>query len=159
MRITEDEYAEILNRSGVRGAESGEKAKSDTRGAQAARRRSKPQQREHQEQVKLFEMAEQGSSIYPELELLNGSLNGVRLTIGQATKAKKAGMKQGYPDINLPVQRKGYAGMFIELKVGYNKVSPEQKAWLKRLKDEGYYCEVCYSAVEAWDIIVEYLNG
>ncbi len=158
MRITEDEYTQILKRPGVRGAESGERAGSDTRGAQAARQRSKPQQREHQEQVKLFEMAEQGSSIYPELELLNGSLNGVRLTIGQATKAKKAGMKRGYPDIFLPVQRKGYAGMYVELKVKGGYLRPEQKAWLKRLKDEGYYCTICYSALEAWDEIVAYLD-
>lgn len=53
---------------------------------------------------------------YPELWLLNGSLNGVRLSIGQAVKAKRCGEKRGFPDIFLPVARKGFHGLAIELK-------------------------------------------
>ncbi len=158
MRVTDEEYAEILKRPGVRGPESKERAGSQISGAQRPKKRSQPQQCEHQEQVALFRMAEQASVKYPELDLLNGSLNGVRLTIGQATKAKKAGMKRGYPDIFLPVQRKGYAGLYIEMKVKGGYLRSEQKAWLKRLKDEGYYCTVCYSALEAWDEIMAYLD-
>lgn len=46
---------------------------------------------EHQEQCIIFEWAKIMSSQYPELKLLNASLNGVRLSIGQATKAKRSG--------------------------------------------------------------------
>jgi hypothetical protein len=75
---------------------------------------------------------------YPELNLLNGFLNGVKLNIGQAVKAKNAGMKRGYPDIFLPVPRNGYHGLFIELKRRYSgSVSPEQKAWISDLKQQG----------------------
>lgn len=159
MRVSEAEYAEILTRPGVREQHARKDIEVGKSSVQASKKRSQPQQREHQEQVALFRMAEQAVSKYPELDLLNGSLNGVRLTIGQATKAKKAGMKKGYPDIFLPVQRKGYAGLYIELKVKGGYVRPEQKAWLKRLKEEGYYCTVCYTALEAWDEIVQYLEG
>ena len=124
--------------------------------------RSKPQrqqgQPEHEEQASLFRMAERASCAYPELELLNGSLNGVRLTIGQAVKAKRSGMKKGYPDIQLPVARRGYHGMYIEMKHGRNRPEREQKAWLKRLKDEGHYVTVAYSALEAWDELMWYLG-
>lgn len=84
---------------------------------------------EHQEQAALFEWAELQAKAIPELWLLNGSLNGVRLTIGQAVKAKKAGMKKGFPDINLPVKRGEYGALYIELKTLKPKgtVKPEQK--------------------------------
>jgi len=117
-----------------------------------------PGQPEFQEQAALFRMAAKAACAYPELDLLNGSLNGVRLTIGQARKAKTAGMKKGYPDVQLPVARRGYHGMYIEMKQGRNRPDREQKAWLKRLKDEGHYVTVAYSALEAWDELMWYLG-
>lgn len=152
MRVSEEEYKQLLKRSGVKGEYPGPASK-------GVRQRAKPNDKEHREQVALFRMAEQGKVKYPELDLLNGSLNGVWLTKAQAGKAKGAGMRAGYPDIFLPVCRRGYAGLFIEMKVKGGRVRPEQKAWLRRLKGEGYYCTVCYSALEAWDEIVAYLEG
>lgn len=127
-------------------------------GFHMATNKSQPQQLEHQEQVKLFEMAEQAKAAYPELELLNGSLNGVRLTIGQAKKAKRAGMRRGYPDVFLPAPRGGYAGLYIEMKTKDGRIRPEQQKWLVRLEQQDYCCKVCYSAVEAWDVIIDYLH-
>lgn len=46
---------------------------------------------EHDEQTAVFQWAMIKSNRYPELELLQGSLNGVRLPVGLAVKAKKAG--------------------------------------------------------------------
>ncbi len=114
---------------------------------------------EHKAQAQLIKMADKASVKYPELALLNGSLNGVRLTIGQAKKAKASGMRRGYPDLFLPVGRKGYFGLFIELKVGKNRTTPDQKGWLKALKEQGYYCSVCYGTLEAWDEIINYLEN
>ena len=44
---------------------------------------------EHRQQCHIFQFAEIMQVQYPELRLLSGSLNGVRLTIGQAIKAKR----------------------------------------------------------------------
>lgn len=121
--------------------------------------RGTPSQREHKEQAALFSMAARAAVKYPELELLNGSLNGVRLTIGQAVKAKKSGMKKGYPDIFLPVPRREWHGLYIEMKAQGGRAQPEQKEWMRRLTEQGYYCTVCWSAVEAWDEIVAYLEN
>ncbi len=118
-----------------------------------------PEPSEYAAQCAIFRFAELMSKQYPELELLVGSLNGVRLTIGQAVKAKKAGMKRGYPDIRLDVARGGYHGLRIELKRQKGGVvSPEQKEWLKRLTEEGCYAVVCYGEDEAKDVLMRYIT-
>lgn len=99
-------------------------------------------------------------SQYPGLDLLEGSMNGVKLTAAQAGKAKAAGMLKGAHDITLPVARGSYIGLSIELKAGKNKPSPEQIAYGNRLKREGW--EVLY-IWDDWslvkDEIIFYLSG
>lgn len=75
---------------------------------------------------------------HPGIELLEGSMNGVTLTIAQAGKAKAAGMLKGAHDITLPVARGGYIGLSIELKAGKNKPSPEQVEYGIRLTAQGW---------------------
>ena len=58
---------------------------------------------EYEEQAAIFRLAQLYIHKYPSLRWLNGSLNGVRLTIGNAMKCKRIGMKKGFPDLNLPV--------------------------------------------------------
>ena len=116
---------------------------------------------EHQHQCEIFRWSLFKSNLkkWPELLLLNGSLNGVRLKIGQAVKAKKAGMKAGFPDINLPVARCGYHQLYIELKVGKNKMSEDQLWWKKQLEKQGNYHACCWGAEEAVEVIKKYLKG
>ena len=45
---------------------------------------------EHDQQCSIFRWADLMLWKFPELKWLRGSMNGVRLTIGQAVKAKKA---------------------------------------------------------------------
>ena len=114
---------------------------------------------EYEEQCSIFEWAAIKKIERPELRLLNSSLNGVRLSIGAAKKAKRAGMKAGFPDIFLPVARGEHYGLFIELKrVGGPKPKPEQEQWLKWLSAEGYDCYCCKGAEAAIRIILGYLN-
>ena len=115
---------------------------------------------EYAEQAALFQRAQLYARQYPELRWLNSSLNGVKLTIGQAVKAKKAGMRAGYPDIFLPVKRGLYSGLFIELKrVRGGKVEPEQLEWRAFLISQGYEHFICRGADEAWKVILGYLKG
>lgn len=114
--------------------------------------------KEEQEQIIIFEWASMMSSKYPELEYLNASLNGLRLTIGQAVKAKRLGMKKGFPDINLPVLRRGKTSLYIELKVDKNKPSTEQIKWNKFLNDHGHLAVFCWGSVEAIEVIKNYLD-
>lgn len=123
---------------------------------------------EADDQAALFRWAEHFKAKYPELEFLNGSLNGVPLSLVQAGKAKAAGMKKGFPDINLPVARGGYHGLFIELKIKpyrnhknkmvYPTTSKEQKHWLFWLTQHGYRAVVCKGFDAAVEEILAYLQ-
>ena len=119
-----------------------------------------PEPSEYFHQVHIFQFAEIMQVQYPELRLLNGSLNGVRLSIGQAVKAKRAGMKAGFPDIFLPVARSPYNGLFIELKKkSGSPITKEQKAWIEDLVKQGYCAMVCRGADMVKAILIQYLRG
>ena len=123
---------------------------------------------EADDQAAIFRWAEFHRRYHPELALLNGSLNGVRLTIGQAVKARKQGMKRGFPDIFLPVPKGGYHGLFIELKVEpyrnhknkmvYPKISKEQRWWIEELTKQRYKAVVCKGYDAAINEIDSYLT-
>lgn len=113
---------------------------------------------EADEQVAIFEWADWNKYRVPELELLYHVPNGGKRDIKTAIKLKQEGVKAGVPDIVLPVSRGGYHGLYIELKVGKNKPTKEQKEWLESLKQEGYYTTWCIGSQEAIKVIEEYLQ-
>lgn len=115
---------------------------------------------EYAEQCSIFRRAQLHIREWPELRFLNGSLNGVRLTIGQAVKCKNVGMKKGYPDLFLPIKRRNYSGLFIELKrIEGGWADPDQRLWATMLTSQGYRHEFCKGADAAWAVIVNYLSG
>ena len=58
----------------------------------------------------------------------------------------------------MPVARGGYHGLFLELKHGRNKTTPEQSYWLERLERQGYRADVVYEFEGARAAIIEYLD-
>jgi hypothetical protein len=114
---------------------------------------------EYAEQVHLFLWAEYNRKKYPCLNYLHASLNGVKLTIGQAVKAKRGGMKKGVPDIHLPFNNGTHTSLYIEMKVDKNKPTTEQMAWLNWLEKQGAKCAVCYCAGDAIRTILDYIGG
>lgn len=116
------------------------------------------QESELNHQILLFNWANVHSPKYPELSLLNASLNGVRLTMREALKAKASGMKKGYPDVFLPIAKQGRNGLFIEMKVGKNKCTIDQLRWHTKLQDQDYQVNVCYGFEDAKQTIINYLN-
>lgn len=123
---------------------------------------------EHSEQAQIIDWAQRVKPLYPELGLLFAIPNGAKLPYmkdhrgrrysPQAKKLKAEGLRSGVPDLFLPVARMGYHGMFIELKVGRNRPSDEQVAYLDALAEQGYYAAVCWGAVEAIGAICAYLG-
>ncbi|HUV85403.1 MAG TPA: VRR-NUC domain-containing protein [Methanosarcinales archaeon] len=114
---------------------------------------------EYEEQAAIFRLAQLYIHKYPSLRWLNGSLNGVRLTIGNAMKCKRIGMKKGFPDLNLPVRCGKYPGLYIELKrIKGSSIQPEQREWREFLLSQGYQHHFCKGSDEAWAAIVEYLE-
>lgn len=124
-----------------------------------ARGRADP---EFQMQAALFKWARNPAVLrqHPELTLLEGSLNGVKLSKAQAGKAKAAGMLRGAHDVTLPIARGGFIGLSVELKAGRNRPTDEQIEYGTRLTAEGW--KVCYcwdDWIKVRDIIIDYLEA
>jgi hypothetical protein len=68
-------------------------------------------------------------------------------------KLKRMGVKAGVSDIFVAVPKNGKGGLWIELKVGKNKPSPAQTAFLERKRERGYEA-VCVWGWEAAKVIL-----
>jgi len=117
----------------------------------------KMKQLEYLNQCAVFDWALRSQAKYPHLRFLHASLNGVKLTMGQAIKAKRSGMKKGVPDICLPFRALEFTQLFIEMKHGKNKQTKEQKEFMQFLVQGGSYYSVAYSALEAIATIQKYV--
>lgn len=113
---------------------------------------------EHQHQVALFQWARLHERKMPELKLLFAVPNGGLRNPAVAGKLKAEGVKAGVPDILLPVARKGYYGLAIEMKSRTGRLGDDQKEWLRALEDVNWKTAVCYSEKEASAVITDYLN-
>lgn len=116
---------------------------------------------EHWEQCKVFEIARENALAYPELRFLTGSLSGIKMSIGTAMKAKKAGcLVKGIPDLFLPLRRKAFPGLYIELKrLKGGKILTDQREWREFLIAQGYAHYFCKGHETAWQKIIEYLES
>ena len=71
---------------------------------------------------------------------------------------KAEGVKKGVSDICLPYNCGNNCGLYIEMKVGKNKPSPEQVEFGEFVKSQFYQFHVCYSWLEAVVVLKKYLN-
>ena len=119
---------------------------------------SKQRVTEAEEQKALMQWAKWQEGRYPELKLLYHCPNGGTRNKLEAANLKRQGVKAGVPDLFLPVPRSPKHGLFIEMKVGRNKCTDNQKKWIRKLLEQGYEVKVCYSCEEAIQIIKRYLG-
>ena len=110
------------------------------------------------EQISLFQWAAFSENKYPELKLMYHVLNEGKRSAVTGSRLKQAGLKPGVPDIVLPVARGGYIGLYIELKYGKNKVTENQKTWLRDLREHNHLTAVCYGWEQAKELIESYLR-
>ena len=82
--------------------------------------------------------------------------NGGARNIIVATKLKAEGVLRGVPDLCIPEPTKKYHGLWVELKVGYNKASPEQIQLIRELIFRKYACVICYNLDEFMKVIKDY---
>lgn len=76
----------------------------------------------------------------------------------EAANLKRQGVKAGVPDLFVPVARRGFHGLFIEMKYGKNKTTSAQDDWLNALNREGYLAKVCYGYAEAVELLKYYFS-
>ena len=98
--------------------------------------------------------------LYPEKShLLMAIPNGGFRTQKTAVLMKREGVVSGVPDMFLAVARKGYHGLWIEMKNGKaGRLSDNQKEMIALLKTEGYACVVCRTLDEFITAIKDYLE-
>lgn len=116
---------------------------------------------EHNLQTAVFTWANSGYILekFPELSKMFAIPNGGHRDVRVAQKLKREGVRAGVPDIFLPVARGGYHGLFVEMKHGRNKPTPEQDTYLRFLASQGYLCVVCYSIDEFEGLVWAYMAG
>lgn len=115
-------------------------------------------EKESLEQMKLIEWCELMKNRIPQLAWIYHVPNGEKRDYVTAAKLKKMGVKAGVPDLVLPVSRRGYHGLYIEMKVDKNKPSEKQRKWISHLMEEGYLVKICYGFSEASSVLLEYLG-
>ncbi len=125
---------------------------------EAKKPRKKPYAYEHMEQKALFAWCQVNEGRVEALKNIFAIPNGGHRDIRVARKLQAEGVKRGVPDIFLAYPWGGLHGLWIEMKAGKNKPTPDQEAWHYRLRARGYQVKVCYSAQEAQKVIMEYLG-
>lgn len=101
---------------------------------------------------------------YPQYRIIaipNGSMIGGRNKYALIKKYKAEGMTNGVSDLLLCVARRGYHGLWIEMKDKGKKassLSPDQIYWQSDMRDAGYKAEVAFGFDHAKEIIEEYLS-
>lgn len=113
---------------------------------------------ESEEQQTLFQWAAIMQSRLPELALLHHIPNGGQRAVTTAKRLKAEGVKAGVPDVSLPVPKGIYHGLYVEMKAGKNKPTPQQLWWMQQLTRQGYFVTVAYGWKTAADAIEKYLN-
>lgn len=133
---------------------------------------------EHGHQAALFCWATLPETLerHPDLKYMFAIPNGGERNKITASRLKAEGVKAGVLDIFLPVPTKPqyiwsdadgaiplkfshrFHGLFIELKVGKNRPTKEQEAYIDYLTKVDYKCEICYGWQEARDVIIKYMD-
>jgi hypothetical protein len=68
------------------------------------------------------------------------------------------GLLPGVSDLFLPWPSGAYAGAFIEMKAGNNKLSDKQEQFLLSMRDHGYAAVVVWGWIAAADFITSYMQ-
>lgn len=103
---------------------------------------------EHDLQVHIFDVLRLNEDAVPQLKWVYAVPNGNFRSWSVGAALKSEGVKKGISDICVPFEGRinecYYPGAYIEMKAGDNKLSSEQKDFLKFVAGQGY------ATLESW---------
>lgn len=114
---------------------------------------------EDQAQIAVFEWAKWQQSKHSALKAMYHAANEGKRSRAAGANLKRQGMKPGVSDICLPYAAGKYNNLYIELKVGTNKASDAQLAFIDKINEIGGKALVVYGADSAIEVITAYLEG
>jgi hypothetical protein len=122
------------------------------------KRRAKPRELERRHQVALIKWVRTVKDAYPVLDLLYAVPNGGYRNIYVARKLKAEGVRAGVADLCLPAARRGYHGLYLEMKSEEGVATKEQKAFLRGVLEEGYCAVIVEGVGEAIEVLQWYIG-
>jgi hypothetical protein len=96
--------------------------------------------------------------VYPVLKLLYAVPNGGERNLRVARKLKAEGVMAGVADLCLPAARRGYHGLYLEMKSESGVATEEQKEFLRSVSEEGYCAVIAQGADEARETLEWYIG-
>ena len=112
---------------------------------------------EHAEQCAVIDWARAHEDVYPALRLLYAVPNGGYRHPATGAALVREGVRSGIPDLCLPVARRGFHSMYIEMKRIGGRPSSAQLYIIEQLREFGNMAVVCYGAGEAIRALEHYL--
>lgn len=106
----------------------------------------------------IIKWAKMQSCAQPELKLLYAIPNGANVPIVNRKRLVAEGMKKGIPDLCLPIPRRDYGALYIEVKTQKGNLSKDQKEMINLLEQNGNCVIVVRTVFQAVDGIMSYLN-
>jgi hypothetical protein len=122
------------------------------------KKRAKPRELERPHQVALIKWVRAVQGAYPVLKLLYAVPNGGDRNLYVAKKLKEEGVMAGVADLCLPAARRGYHGLYLEMKSEEGVATEKQKAFLQGVLEEGY-CAVIANGVDEARCALEWYIG
>lgn len=113
---------------------------------------------EEDHQIALIQWADALTPRHPELALLYHVPNGGYRSKRTGGRMKAAGLRRGVPDLCLACPRHGFHGLYLELKAGKGRATPEQTWWIEQLRAQGYDAGIEYGWIAAAHAIGAYLD-
>jgi len=122
------------------------------------KKRAKPRELERPHQVALMKWVRSVKAAYPVLRLLYAVPNGGDRNLYVARKLKAEGVMAGVADLCLPAARRGYHGLYLEMKSEEGTATEEQKEFLRGALGEGYCAVIAHGVDEARAVLLWYIG-
>jgi len=123
---------------------------------------------EHEDQAAVVSWARDNSRWCPELAYLMASQNGAALPANinnrgqryslEAVRLVEVDMVKGVSYLFLPAARGEYHGLWVEMKHGHNRVTPDQQKFITAMRRFGYKAEACWGADAAIELLKSYVS-